>query len=162
RPSWPSRRRSWRSGPTGVPVLPGLPGSPDHPDRPDLPDPPDPPDLPTFPALPALLVFPTLPSCRGPFDSLPPPAHHRGSKAFDYDARTRLMMFRGPFDATEWTSYHPDAERLFTAWANGLNAWVAEHADNLPVEFKLTGIKPEPWTARTVTLRWAELAVDSV
>jgi len=85
-----------------------------------------------------------------------------GPKAFDYDARTRLMMFRGPFDATEWTSYHPDAERLFTAWANGLNAWVAEHADNLPVEFKLTGIKPEPWTARTVTLRWAELAVDSV
>ena len=85
-----------------------------------------------------------------------------GPKAFDYDARTRLMMFRGPWDAAEWTSYHPDSERLFTAWANGLNAWVAQNADNLPVEFKLTGIKPEPWTAKTVTLRWAELAVDSV
>ena len=60
------------------------------------------------------------------------------------------MMFRGPWDEKEWTSYHPDAERLFTAWANGLNAYVAQHADNLPVEFKLTGIKPEPWTARTV------------
>ena len=71
-------------------------------------------------------------------------------------------MFRGPWDAAEWTSYHPDAERLFTAWANGLNAYVAQNADNLPVEFKLTGIKPEPWTAKTVTLRWAELAVDSV
>ncbi len=67
-----------------------------------------------------------------------------GPKAFDYDARTRLMMFRGPWDEKEWTSYHPDAERLFTAWANGLNAYVAQHADNLPVEFKLTGIKPEP------------------
>ena len=85
-----------------------------------------------------------------------------GPKAFDYDARTRLMMFRGPWDAAEWTSYHPDAERLFTAWANGLNAYVAQNADNLPVEFKLTGLKPEPWTAKTVTLRWAELAVDSV
>ena len=84
-----------------------------------------------------------------------------GPKAYDYDARTRLMMFRGPWDEKEWTSYHPDAERLFTAWANGLNAYVAQHADNLPVEFKLTGIKPEPWTARTVTLRWAELGLDS-
>ncbi len=85
-----------------------------------------------------------------------------GPKAFDYDARTRLMMFRGPWDQKEWTSYHPDAERLFTAWANGLNAYVAQHADNLPVEFKLTGIKPERWTARTVTLRWAEIGLDSV
>jgi penicillin amidase len=84
-----------------------------------------------------------------------------GPKAFDYDARTRLMMFRGPWDAKEWTSYHPDAERLFTAWANGLNAYVATHADNLPVEFKLTGIKPEPWTAKTVALRWAQVGLDS-
>src|SRR3984957_10760164 len=84
-----------------------------------------------------------------------------GPKAFDYDARTRLMMFRGPWDAKEWTSYHPDAKRLFTAWANGLNAYVATHADNLPVEFKLTGIKPEPWTAKTVALRLAQLGIDS-
>jgi penicillin amidase len=85
-----------------------------------------------------------------------------GPKAVDYDVRTRLMMFRGPWDAAEWTSYHPDAERLFTAWANGLNAFVRENAGNLPVEFKLTGITPEPWTARTVTLRWAQLGIDSV
>src|SRR5579862_3585504 len=37
-----------------------------------------------------------------------------GPKAYDYDVRARLMMFRGPWDAKEWTSYHPDAERLFT------------------------------------------------
>src|SRR5690349_5558397 len=84
-----------------------------------------------------------------------------GPKAYDYDARTRLMMFRGPWDAAEWGSYHPDAERLFTAWANGLNAFVNENADNLPVEFRLTGIKPEPWTAKTLTLRWAQLAISS-
>ncbi|MFN7916944.1 MAG: penicillin acylase family protein [Vicinamibacterales bacterium] len=85
-----------------------------------------------------------------------------GPKAVDYDIRARQMMFRGPWDEKEWTSYHKDAERLFTAWANGLNAYVAENADNLPVEFKLTGLKPEPWTAKTVTLRWANLAIDSV
>jgi penicillin amidase len=84
-----------------------------------------------------------------------------GPKAYDYDARTRLMMFRGPWDEAEWKSYHPDAERLFTAWANGLNAWVAQNAGNLPVEFKLTGITPEPWTAKTLTLRWAQLGLNS-
>ena len=85
-----------------------------------------------------------------------------GPKAFDIDARTRLTMFRGPWDAAEWTSYHPDAERLFTALANGHNAYLAANADHLPIEFTLTGIKPEPWTAKTVVLRWASLAVDSV
>ena len=84
-----------------------------------------------------------------------------GPKAIDFDERARLMAFRGPWDEKEWTSYHPDAERLFTAWANGLNAWVAQNANNLPVEFKLTGIKPAPWTARTLTLRWAEIGLDS-
>ena len=85
-----------------------------------------------------------------------------GPKAVDYDIRARQMMFRGPWDEKEWTSYHKDAERLFTAWANGLNAYVKENWDNLPVEFKLTGIRPEPWTAKTLTLRWANLGIDSV
>lgn len=84
-----------------------------------------------------------------------------GPAAFDYDARTRLMMFRGPFDDKEWTSYHPESERLFTAYANGVNAYVAAHKDNLPVEFALTGLVPDPWTAKTVTLRWARLGLDS-
>ena len=43
-----------------------------------------------------------------------------GPKAYDFDARTRLMMYRGPHDDTEWKSYHPDAERLFTAWTLSL------------------------------------------
>ena len=85
-----------------------------------------------------------------------------GPEALDYDRRTRLMMFRGPFNAQEWTSYHPDAERLFSAHANGVNAYIEQNRENLPVEFQLTGVVPEPWTARTVVLRWAALAVPSV
>ena len=51
-----------------------------------------------------------------------------GPKAYDYDVlRARLTMFRGPWDAKEWTSYHPHAERLFTAWANG-HQCVRRHA----------------------------------
>ena len=85
-----------------------------------------------------------------------------GPEALDYDRRARLMMFRGPFDEAEWTSYHPDAHRLFSAHANGVNAFIEQNRDNLPVEFQLTGIEPLPWTAETVVLRWAALAVPSV
>ncbi len=85
-----------------------------------------------------------------------------GSEAFAFDARVRLMKYRGPFDETEWTSYHPDAQRLFTAYANGVNAFIAQNRGNLPVEFQLTGVVPDPWTAETVVLRWAALAVPSV
>jgi penicillin amidase len=85
-----------------------------------------------------------------------------GPKAFDYDARTRLMMFRGPWDADEWASYHPEAEQIFTAYADGINAFIRQNAGNLPVEFKLTGVTPDPWTAKTVLLRWAQIGLSSV
>ena len=84
-----------------------------------------------------------------------------GPEAFDYDARTRLMMYRGPFDDREWTSYHAEGERIFTAYANGVNAYIDTHADNLPVEFKLTGIQPGRWTKETVVRRWTGLFFPS-
>ena len=85
-----------------------------------------------------------------------------GPEAFNYDLRTRQMMFRGPWDESEWTSYHPDGERIFTAYANGVNAYIEQHRDNLPVEFQLTGVEPDPWTAKTVVLRWAAVGLSSV
>ncbi|MCY3555075.1 MAG: penicillin acylase family protein, partial [Gemmatimonadetes bacterium] len=84
-----------------------------------------------------------------------------GPEAFEYDARTRLMMYRGPFDDREWTSYHAEGERIFTAYANGVNAYIDTHADNLPVEFKLTGIQPGRWTKETVVRRWTGLFFPS-
>ncbi len=84
-----------------------------------------------------------------------------GPAAFDYDHKTRLMMHRGPFDDTEWTSYHPDGKRIFTAYADGVNAFIEQHADNLPVEFKLTGVEPGRWTVETVVRRWTALSFPS-
>ena len=84
-----------------------------------------------------------------------------GPAAFAYDQKTRLMMHRGPFDDTEWTSYHPDGQRIFTAYANGVNAFIDRNADNLPVEFKLTGVEPGRWTAETVVRRWTALSFPS-
>ena len=60
-----------------------------------------------------------------------------------------MLKYRGPMDDREWTSYHPEGKRIFTAYAAGVNAFIAERANNLPVEFKLTGLTPEPWTAET-------------
>ncbi|HUR33344.1 MAG TPA: penicillin acylase family protein [Vicinamibacterales bacterium] len=76
-----------------------------------------------------------------------------GPPAVDRDRLARALKYRGPFDDTEWTSYHPDAKRIFAAYANGINAFIDTHKDNLPVEFVLTGIQPLPWTAETVALR---------
>lgn len=76
-----------------------------------------------------------------------------GPAAFARDRQTRLLMFRGPFDDKEWTSYHPDGKNIFTAFTNGLNAYITQHADNLPVEFKLTGQKPDLWKPETALLR---------
>ena len=64
-------------------------------------------------------------------------------------------------DESEWTSYHPDAERIFTAYADGINAYVERHRDRLPVEFRLTGVEPGVWTAETVVRRWTSLNFPS-
>ncbi len=76
-----------------------------------------------------------------------------GPAAFEQDKQTRQIMYRGPFDDKEWTSYHPDGKKILTAWTNGLNAYIAQAANNLPVEFKLTGLRPEPWKPETPLLR---------
>ena len=78
-----------------------------------------------------------------------------GPGAVARDRQARLLKYRGPMDDREWMSYHPEAKRIFTAFALGLNTFIAARAKNLPVEFKLTGIVPEPWTAETLLLRSA-------
>jgi penicillin G amidase len=76
-----------------------------------------------------------------------------GASGVPHDRLVRMLQFRGPFDEKEWTAYHPDARRLFDAYVRGINAFIAGAGDNLPVEFKLTGIKPEPWKAEEILYR---------
>ncbi len=78
-----------------------------------------------------------------------------GPAAFERDQETRLLMFRGPFDDKEWTSYHPHGKAIFTAFSNGINAYITQNTGNLPVEFKLTGLKPDLWKPETLLLRVA-------
>jgi penicillin amidase len=76
-----------------------------------------------------------------------------GPAALTRDRHARLLKYRGPVDDEELTTYHPDARRIMTAFVNGVNAYIRDHADRLPVEFVLTGIQPAPWSIETLILR---------
>ena len=76
-----------------------------------------------------------------------------GESALRHDRLARLVKFRGPYDGAEWTSYHPEGRRIFEAFSAGVNAFIEHAADRLPVEFVLTGIRPEPWTPEVPLMR---------
>jgi Protein related to penicillin acylase len=76
-----------------------------------------------------------------------------GPSAVERDRQARLLMYRGAFDDAEYGSYHPEGKRILEAFVRGVNAYITQNANNLPVEFKLTGIKPQLWTSRTPLLR---------
>ena len=63
------------------------------------------------------------------------------------DRAARLFLYRGEM-AAEWAAYAPDTEAICTAFAAGINAFVAwTEADptRLPPEFALTDTRPERW-----------------
>jgi penicillin G amidase len=76
-----------------------------------------------------------------------------GPEALRHDRLARLLRFRGPWTDEEFGSYHPEGRRILEAFARGVNAYLQHAGDRLPVEFELTGIRPEPWTAETPLLR---------
>jgi len=76
-----------------------------------------------------------------------------GPSALSHDRLVRTLKFRGPWDDQEWNNYHPEGRRIFNAYARGINAFLTHARDNLPVEFKLTGITPEPWRPEELLVR---------
>ncbi|HEY7289205.1 MAG TPA: penicillin acylase family protein [Vicinamibacterales bacterium] len=78
-----------------------------------------------------------------------------GRKELKRDIGTRLHMFRGDLKA-ELNWYHPHGEAILTAFVDGINAAVADalkHPEDLPLDFKILGIKPEKWTTAAVISR---------
>ena len=78
-----------------------------------------------------------------------------GPSAVARDRQARLLKYRGPAGSEELTLYHRDAPLIMASYVAGVNAFIqeAERAGRLPVEFVLTGIKPQPWTIETLLLR---------
>lgn len=78
-----------------------------------------------------------------------------GPAAVPRDRMARLLKYRGPADDRELTTYHPQARTIMGAYVAGVNASISDAtaAGKLPVEFILTGIRPQPWTVETLLLR---------
>jgi penicillin amidase len=79
-----------------------------------------------------------------------------GPAAVDRDRIARLVRYRGDMDA-EWTSYSPDAKQIIESFVRGVNACIELTRDNPPIEFQLTGVRPEPWTPEVCVGRMAGL-----
>jgi len=77
-----------------------------------------------------------------------------GPSAVERDRFARLIRYRGDMKA-EYESYAPDARQIIEAFVRGVNAQIELSKDRLPVEFQLTGSKPEPWTPEVCLTRVA-------
>jgi penicillin amidase len=77
-----------------------------------------------------------------------------GESAVERDRFARLMRYRGNMEA-EWKSYSPDAKQIIESFVRGVNAFIETSRDRLPIEFELTGIKPELWTPEVCLTRMA-------
>ncbi len=68
----------------------------------------------------------------------------KSTLAIDKDFRT--MQF-GRVADRELAAMDPDSRSLLEAYARGVNRFIEQHRDHLPVEFSLLAYKPQPWRA---------------
>ena len=72
-----------------------------------------------------------------------------GPEAVARDVNARRLRYRGDMEA-EFESYAPDAKAILEAFTAGINATIAQlespGGPGLPVEFRIAGFKPEPWS----------------
>ena len=63
----------------------------------------------------------------------------------DYDKQQRILRLRAVADRV--AAQLPERDRaLFAAYAAGVNAYIARHKDNLPIEFRVLSYAPRAWT----------------
>ena len=76
-----------------------------------------------------------------------------GPAGLAHDRLVRTFKHRGPLDDAEWENYHPDARELLEAYVQGVNAFIIQAGVDLPVEFRLTGLRPQLWRADEILVR---------
>ena len=75
-----------------------------------------------------------------------------GPTYLEQDRAARLFLYRGSM-REEWPAYGSDAERVVTAFVNGINEYVRlteTRPDLLPVEFEMMGYRPDLWSPEDV------------
>jgi penicillin amidase len=58
--------------------------------------------------------------------------------------------------ARDWQTLSPATRAILSAYADGVNAYVATHRGRLPIEFTVLGVEPRPW-APVDSLTWGKL-----
>jgi penicillin amidase len=78
-----------------------------------------------------------------------------GEGALEID---RIMRVLGLAQAAErdWQVLSPATRAALTAYAEGVNAYLATHRGRLPIEFTLLGVEPGPWKP-VDSLTWGKL-----
>ncbi len=77
-----------------------------------------------------------------------------GANYIERDKFARLLRYRGDM-RKEYESYAPDAKQIITAFVHGVNAYIEANRNHLPIEFQITGIKPDLWTPEVCLTRMA-------
>jgi penicillin G amidase len=75
-----------------------------------------------------------------------------GAAYAEQDRALRLFLYRGDM-AAEWASYGPHAKSYAEAFVAGVNAYVADVQVGRrprPIEFKIAGTMPDPWSVEDV------------
>ena len=78
-----------------------------------------------------------------------------GERELKRDIGVRRFKYRGNL-TQELNHYHPNGEKIIRAFTDGVNAYIAQALQEpakLPLEFKLLGILPKPWTPEVVVSR---------
>ena len=88
-----------------------------------------------------------LPASSGP---APAPSRftgvvHRRTTWLDHDKQQRILRLRAVAERVA-QQLTPRDQRFFAAYARGVNAYIDQQRENLPVEFRLLGYSPKPWT----------------
>lgn len=75
-----------------------------------------------------------------------------GSSTLEHDKAQRLLQMRAT--AERMAANLPEEERrYFEAYAQGVNAYIDDHREHLPAEFRVLAYKPRPWrTADSIVI----------
>jgi len=70
-----------------------------------------------------------------------------GEVALKHDRQQRILGIRATAEKGLLAAT-PEDRQQFDAYARGVNAFIESHRDRLPLEFRILGYSPRPWTAR--------------
>ncbi|RMD50495.1 MAG: penicillin acylase family protein [Candidatus Thermofonsia bacterium] len=68
-----------------------------------------------------------------------------GDRGLNNDRFMRILGMTQSAEA-DWESLDAETQAALQAYADGVNAFLAQAGGRLPLEFKVLGIEPEPWT----------------